>query len=106
MSTKYKFSDSQATYFITATVVYWIDVFTRNEYKDILLDSILHCQQHQGLHVHAWVLMPNHLHMIYSVADGKNPALVLKNIKSFTALKIIDAIINNPQESRKDCPPG
>lgn len=45
--------------------------------------------------------MPNHLHMIYSVADGKDPALVLKNIKSFTALKIIDAIINNPQESRK-----
>jgi len=44
--------------------------------------------------------------MIYSVANGKDPALVLKNIKSFTALKIIDAIINTPQESRKDCPPG
>ena len=28
--------------------------------------------------------------------------MVLKNIKSFTAIKIIDAIINNPQESRKE----
>lgn len=101
MSTKYKFSDSQAIYFITATVVDWIDVFTRNEYKDILLDSIRHCQQHQGLHIHAWVLMPNHLHMIYSVDKGKDPALVLKNMKSFTALKIIDAVFNNLQESRK-----
>lgn len=45
--------------------------------------------------------MPNHLHMIYSVTLEKDPALVLKNIKSFTALKIIDAIINNPIESRK-----
>ncbi len=27
--------------------------------------------------------------------------MVIKNIKSFTAIKIIDAIINNPQESRK-----
>jgi putative transposase len=101
MSTKYKFTDPHATYFVTATVVDWVDMFTRNDYKNILLDSIRHCQLHQGLRVHAWVLMPNHLHMIYSVADGKDPALVLKNIKSFTALKIIDAVINNPQESRK-----
>jgi len=28
--------------------------------------------------------------------------MVIKNIKSFTAMKIIDAIINNPQESRKE----
>ena len=27
--------------------------------------------------------------------------MVIKNIKSFTAMKLIDAIINNPQESRK-----
>ncbi len=27
--------------------------------------------------------------------------MVIKNIKSFTAIKLIDAIINNPQESRK-----
>jgi putative transposase len=101
MSTKYKFTDSEATYFVTATVVAWIDVFTRNDYKDVLLDSIRHCQKHQGLHVHAWILMPNHLHMIYSVAEEKDPALVLKNIKSFTALKIIDAVINNQKESRK-----
>jgi hypothetical protein len=31
---------------------------------------------------------------------------VLKNIKSFTELKIIDAIIKNPKESRKDCLPS
>ena len=102
MSTKYKFTDSQATYFVTATVVDGFDVFTRNSYKEVLLGSIRHCQRHQGLQVHAWVLMPNHLHMIYSVDEGKEPALVLKNIKSFTALKIIDAIINNPHESRTE----
>ena len=27
--------------------------------------------------------------------------MLIKNIKSFTAMKIIDAIINNPQESRE-----
>lgn len=101
MSTKYKFNDIEAAYFITLTVVDWIDVFTRNIYRDILLDSFNFCQGKQGLQIHAWVLMPNHFHMICSFINNANPGMVIKNIKSFTAMKLIDAIINNPQESRK-----
>lgn len=100
MSSKYKFSDIQGVYFITSTVVDWVDVFTRDIYKEILLDSFRFCQEKQGLQIHAWVLMPNHFHMICSFKNS-NPGLVIKNIKSFTAMKLIDAIINNPQESRK-----
>ena len=44
MSKKYKFSDTDGTYFVTSTVVDWIDVFTRNLYRDILLDSFRFCQ--------------------------------------------------------------
>jgi len=87
-------------YFVTATTVEWIDIFTRNLYKNILIDSFRYCQKNQGLQVHAWVLMPNHFHMICSF-DKSDPGLVIKNIKSFTAMKIIDAIIHNPQESRR-----
>ena len=46
--------------------------------------------------------MTNHFHLVYSCINGNEPGTVLKNIKSFTALKIIDAIIKNPKESRKD----
>jgi REP element-mobilizing transposase RayT len=52
--------------------------------------------------MHAWVLMTNHFHLIYSCTPDYDPVMVLKNIKSYTALKIIDAIIRNPKESRKD----
>jgi putative transposase len=102
MSSKYKFSDKEGTYFITSTVVGYIDIFTRNLYKDIIVDSFKHCQQHQGLQLKAWVIMPNHFHIIASFGAGHNPGLVMKNIKSFTALKVIDAIIKNEKESRKD----
>lgn len=102
MSSKYKFSDKLATYFITSSVVGWADVFTRNEYKDILVNSFKHCQINQGLQVHAWVIMTNHFHMICSFKEGNDPGMVIKNIKSFTALKIIDAIINNTKESRRE----
>ena len=106
MSTKYKFTDIEGVYFVTSTVVDWIDVFTRNIYRDILLDSFRFCQKKQGLQIHAWVLMPNHFHMICSFINNANPGMVIKNIKSFTAMTLIDAIINNPQESRKKCLPA
>jgi REP element-mobilizing transposase RayT len=102
MSSKYKFDDREGVYFVTSAVVDWIDVFTRDIYRDILLDSFRFCQKNQGLQLHAWVLMPNHFHLICSFINNANPGMVIKNIKSFTALKIIDAIINNPQESRRE----
>ena len=66
MSTKYKFVDNRAIYFTSSTVVGWSDVFTRDIYKNILLESIKHCQLKQGLIIRAWVLMTNHLHTICS----------------------------------------
>jgi len=54
MSTRYQFIDNNAVYFTTSTVVGWTDIFTREMYKTILLDSVRHCQQSQGLKLHAW----------------------------------------------------
>jgi len=53
MSTRYKFIDNEAVYFTTTTAAAWTDIFTREIYKAILLDSIRHCQQSQGLKIHA-----------------------------------------------------
>jgi len=64
MSTKYKFRDQSKLYFISFAVVYWIDVFIRNEYKDILLDSWRYCQKAKGLELYAWCIMSSHVHMM------------------------------------------
>lgn len=102
MSTRYKFIDNSAVYFTTSTVVGWSDIFTRDMYKEILLDSIKHCQLSQGLVIHAWVLMTNHLHTICSCKEGKELSAIWRNIKSYTAMKLIDAVINNSKESRRE----
>ena len=39
MSEKYKFDDPEGKYFLTVTVVNWIDLFTRVELKDIIIDD-------------------------------------------------------------------
>ncbi|HXH19676.1 MAG TPA: hypothetical protein VNJ07_11405 [Chitinophagales bacterium] len=44
MSRKYKFRDNSQLYFVSFAAVNWIDVFIRNEYKEVLLDSLKFCQ--------------------------------------------------------------
>ena len=58
--------------------------------KTILLDSIRHCQLNQGLKIHAWVLMTNHLHAICSCNEDKDlgflPAQVSNNESTHSSL--------------------
>jgi putative transposase len=49
MGFAYKISDQQGVYYITATVVQWVDVFTRSLYKDIIVDSLKFCQKNKRL---------------------------------------------------------
>ncbi|MDQ1088347.1 hypothetical protein [Siphonobacter sp. SORGH_AS_1065] len=49
MSRKYKFHDSTELYFITFTTIYWIDALTRNEYRDIIIESLRYFQNKKGL---------------------------------------------------------
>jgi len=62
----YKFHNKEGLYFVTFSVIRWIDVFTRRQYKDILVDSINYCIANKGLELYAWVIMSNHVHMIIS----------------------------------------
>ena len=49
MSERYKVSNTTDTYFITNTIMHWIDLFTREIYKEILIDSLRYCQEKKGL---------------------------------------------------------
>lgn len=97
----YKIRNKEGIHFITFTVVGWVDVFSRKEYVDILLNSIQYCQQQKGLVVHAWCVMTNHVHLVVS-AKQNNTSDILRDFKKFTSKHIIQAITNNPQESRKE----
>ena len=94
-------ANTDATYFLTLTTVGWIDIFTRRLYADEIIESLLYCQSHKGLEIFAYVIMPSHIHL---VARRKAGVLneVIRDLKSFTAKRILELIKNNPQESRKD----
>ncbi|WP_276503320.1 REP-associated tyrosine transposase [Terrimonas pollutisoli] len=97
----YKIRNQQAIHFITFAVVEWVDVFTRKDYRDIVLESVRHCQNERGLMLHAWCIMSNHLHLVASAKDN-DLSDILRDIKKFTSKQIITAIHTNPKESRKE----
>lgn len=99
MGLKNKISEGYM-YFLTMTVVDWVDIFTRPIYKNIVVDSLQYCQKEKGLDIYAWVLMTNHLHLIASAKEGSNLSDFLRDFKKFTSKKIVEAISNEP-ESRK-----
>ena len=98
MSRNYKFQNPEGVYFVSFAVVEWIDVFTRNEYKNILLDSLRYCQQEKGMEIYAWCVMS----LIFSSIKEEKPELILGSFKRFTSKAIVTAIKENSQESRKE----
>lgn len=102
MSSKYKITNPDKPYFITFSTVYWIDVFTRKEYRDIIIESLNFCQQRKGLELFAYCIMSNHLHLICRAKVGHNLSGILRDFKKFTSSEILKAIKSNIQESRKE----
>ena len=98
----YIIHDQQAIYYMTFTVVGWIDIFSRQAYRDIVIDSFKYCQTHKGLHLHAYVIMSNHIHLIASVDEGHSISGFVRDCKKYTAKHILDDIENNNIESRKE----
>ena len=101
MSSKYKVGEDAIAHFVTFSVVGWIDVFSREYYKEIFVNSLKYCQENKGLKLHAWVIMTNHVHLIISSQTSKIEDIV-RDLKKYTSKKIIAAIQENPIESRKE----
>ncbi len=109
MSRKYKFAspvryrsgrEQEGAYFISFATVFWIDLFTRIEYFDIVIDALDYCRKNKGMIIFGYCIMPSHIHLIFRSEDGK-PSELIRDFKGFTSRKLIEAIQENNQESRK-----
>ena len=89
-------------YFVTDTVVDWVDVFTRPIYKNIILESLEYCQKNKGLIIYAWVLMSNHIHAIVGSSSQERVSDIWRDFKKFTSKKIIETIQTEFSESRSE----
>ena len=92
---------SDKAYYITMTVVGWLDVFTRKNHRDVLIESLKYCQKEKGLIIYAYVIMSNHIHMIVQTSEPHQIKDTIRDFKKFTSKKILFQIQNEPESRRE-----
>jgi REP element-mobilizing transposase RayT len=101
MSRKYKFKDNEELFFVSFAVINWIDLFIRNEYKEVLITSIQYCQQHKDLDVYAYCIMTSHVHLIIG-SRGNGMSNIMRDLKRHTSESLRKTIQQYPRKSRKE----
>jgi len=81
--------------------VYWIDVFTRDEYFQLIIENLDFCRKEKGMEIYCWCIMPSHVHLIFRDRNN-NPGKLLGQFKAHTSKKLQEAIENNSRESRRE----
>ncbi|TVZ26983.1 REP element-mobilizing transposase RayT [Gillisia sp. Hel_I_86] len=101
MSTKYKATTTEEAFYITITTVGWIDVFTRLNQKQVIINALQYCQQNKGLEIYAYCLMSNHIHLLCQGTNGFILSSIIRDFKKFTSKKIIQTINEEPESRRE-----
>jgi|AntRauTorcE11897_2_1112592.scaffolds.fasta_scaffold02506_4 REP element-mobilizing transposase RayT len=84
---RYKFHELHYPYFITSSVVKGLPLFMHPALTHIILEGLLYMQQENKVILNAYVIMPNHIHLI---AEHEQLPDMLARFKSFTARSIVD----------------
>jgi REP element-mobilizing transposase RayT len=100
MKEGYIIRDQEKAHFITSTVVDWIDVFTRQSYKNVIIECLDFCIKKKGMLLYGYVIMSNHIHLIIQSKEGKLSDL-LRDFKKFTAKNILEKIQTEPESRRE-----
>ena len=101
MSRKYKFYDQSKLYFVSYATVGWVDVFVRQQYCEVVLQSLQYCIDNKGLEVYAWCIMSSHVHLIIG-SKGDKLEDIMRDHKRHCSETLRKSINENIQESRKE----
>lgn len=100
MGEAYQIKNQHAVYFLTFTVVDWVDLFTRQSYRDVLLENLNFYQEQRGLCIYAYVVMSNHMHLILQQPVGRL-SNTIRDFKKYTSRKMAQMVMNEPESRRE-----
>lgn len=101
MSNNYIAKDPDKAHFITMTIIEWIDLFTRSNHKNTIINSLKFCQEKKGLEIYAYVIMPSHIHLLCRVNEPFKFSDFIRDFKRHTSSQLIQNIINEPESRRE-----
>ena len=107
MSRNYKIYDQTDLHYLTYATVGWVDVLTRPDYKDIIVESLRHCQREKGFELFAWCIMTNHVHLIARAKAGYQLQEILRDVGDARMIGRVHLdrggpVIRSPEDAHAD----
>ena len=91
----------EATFF-TATILEWKFLLANDNYKDIIIESLRYLVEKEKVQVYAFVIMNNHMHLLWNIIRPAKREDVQRDFLKFTARTIINDLDNNNPELLKE----
>lgn len=81
-------------YFYTATIVVWKQLLSQNNYKEIVISSLQYLVNHKKIKVYGFVIMPNHIHLVWELLELNGKELPHASFMKFTGNEFLKHIKN------------
>jgi len=100
MSNAFKIHKQESCYYLTLQIVYWIDIFSRSRYCDLVTDSLNYAADKKGLEIFAYVIMTNHIHLLLR-SSQEELSSTIRDFKRHTSRHITKSILTEPESRRE-----
>jgi putative transposase len=80
--------------FITVTCLEWKHVLVDNRFKNIIIDSLRYLSKSNRVSIYAFVIMSNHLHMIWQMLGEHKREDVQRDFLKYTSQQILKVLRN------------
>jgi REP element-mobilizing transposase RayT len=84
-------------YFFTATILNWQNLLKPDKYKQIICDSLNYLVKNNRVTVYGFVIMPNHIHIIWQINEPDKIETVQRDFLKYTAQQIKFDLLKNHQ---------
>lgn len=75
-------------YYWTSTIYKWKHLLKFDKYKQVIVDSLLNLHQRKKVRVYRFVVMPNHLHLLWEMLEMNGKEMPHASFQKFTAQTI------------------
>jgi putative transposase len=81
--------------FFTATNLWWKKLLQPDKYKQVIIDSLKFLVENERVKVYGFVIMPNHIHIIWKINENHKLEDVQRDFLKFTAQVIKSDLAEN-----------
>lgn len=74
--------------FFTATILEWKPLLAQDRYKDKIIKSLQFLVKEKRIRLNAFVIMINHIHLIWQALPGQTPEKIQHSLLKYTAQEI------------------